>query len=108
MLEAPFLEFFKQTVTIARFAGNDPDGAPQFHTPVTLKARIAGATRRMLTDSGEVVTADQAIYLPTDIEITDKDQITLPEGFEPRTPPILGVKRYPDETGAIHHITILV
>lgn len=110
MAEPAFLEFFKQSVEIAPFAGNDPtqDGAAVYHTPVAYAARIAGSSRRVLTDDGEVVLAKQVVYLPTDASITTKDQITLPEGYEPRRPPILAVNRYPDETGAIHHTTILL
>lgn len=108
-LEPEFLEFFRQQVTIAPYAGNEPDGSATYHTPVTYPARIAGASRRVMRTDGEVVNATHAVYVPTDAEISPKDLITLPEGYHPtRTPPILAVNRYPDEDGVIHHQTILL
>lgn len=107
-LEPMFLAFFRQTVLIAPYAGNAADGSPEYHTPVAYPARVAGATRRVMRTDGSEVDASQIVYLATNAEITPQDQITLPEGYTPRTPPILSVNRYPDETGVVHHTTVLV
>jgi len=93
-------------------------GTQTFSTATkTVPARIEQETRLVRDAQGrEVVSvatvfmrptaSDDSTYIPT-----IKDQITLPAGYEPRTPPIINIMRDNDvisEGGGVHHWEIAI
>jgi len=95
-------EFLNQSVTVERYTGRDAYGKPTYAAPTTLKARVQGRARRIVTQSGEDVTSTLQVYFgTTETPPTVRDRITLPSPFAPTQPTILAVSISPDEEGAL-------
>lgn len=96
---------FTQTVTVESFTGSDGYGAPIFGPPVAYRGRVVAQTRSLTTDKGLEIVSATTVYMDAKSVILVKDRITLPEGFDPRQPPILKVHRVEGSRG-IHHTVV--
>jgi hypothetical protein len=91
-----------ETVTIEPYAGQDAYTKPTFGEAVTVRCRVSGRARLVVTANGEERTSNVQVYLVSSPGVSNKDRITLPAGWTPAQPPILAIGRSPDETGAIY------
>jgi hypothetical protein len=108
-----FNDFLTTTVIYAAHASMSLSGAQTFSTAsITVPARIEQETKLVRDTYGkEVVSMTQVFLRPTSstgstFTPTIKDQITLPSGYVPATPPIINVRRHNDvasEGGGTHH-----
>jgi hypothetical protein len=113
-----FNDFLTTTVTYAAHASMSLSGAQTFSTAsLVVPARIEQETKLVRDVYGkEVVSQTQVFMRPTSSTgstyyPTIKDQITLPSGYVPATPPIINVTRQNDvasEGGGVHHWQVLL
>jgi len=93
---------FTQTVTInAATTALDQYGNKTYGAAQSVRARVVGRHRVVRDATGEERLSTVTIYLGSVTGITPLDKITLPSGYVPQSPPILDVRRQPDDTGVI-------
>ena len=100
-------DMMADTVTIAPRTGLDAFRKPTYGPAKSYRARIMGSNRRVTTAQGQEVGSSRKIILATTDVINVEDQVTLPDNFSPRQPPILSVSPVRDESGP-HHVALLV
>ncbi len=98
-IEADFLELMTQTVQVAPFQGNNPNGEPMYGTAVSYSGRTVNKNKLVRSVEGKEVVSTAQTWTFGSPGITPQDQITLPDG---RQPVILSVESYPDEDGDHH------
>src|SRR3990167_9289561 len=102
---ASWLHMMPDSVTYEARTGTDAYGDPTYGSSSTYRARIVGEQKLIRGFSGLEVLAAQTVYLGTNIIVQPTDRITLSTaivGSTPATaisPPILGAKRIPDQSG---------
>jgi hypothetical protein len=104
-MEAALRRLCNQTVTIEPFASYDKNGKPTYGASVSYKAQITGKNRMVRDAQGLQVVASLTVILSQWVNVSTKDKLTLPVTYVPRTPPILAVAKFQDET-TTHHTTV--
>lgn len=89
----PALEaMMEDTLTIEPFSSFTSAQVPTFGAAVTYACLLeAGASRRISIGGREVESTIRA-YIPGRVFVDQRSRVTLPAGFSPQTPPILGVE----------------
>jgi hypothetical protein len=98
-VDPELLELMPHVVTYERNTGVDEFGQPTYASPVLVRARVEGRMRRTMGADGIERVSSITIYLSTSPGISPADRITLPEGFNPRQPTIIGIERQSDQHG---------
>jgi hypothetical protein len=105
VLDQRLSPFFNQTVSIAPFLSNDDFGKASYKVAVAYEAKIEQATLNIRTDFDREIKSTRLIYLnTTNTQISTKDLLTLPTGFEPINPLILAVRIVLDKNGISHMV----
>lgn len=108
---ASWAHLLPDVVTYEARAGIDAYGTPTYATAMTIKARVVGDQKLIRSFSGLEVVAAHTVYLGSTIIAQPTDRITLSTGIVGSTqataisPPILGAKRIPDQSG--QHSTVV-
>lgn len=104
-----FEDMLTQTVTHYAKNGTDNHGRPTHSTSGSaIKCRIVGRSQRSFTVNEKTVQARYKLIMGTTSAISAEDKIALPAGYEPTTPPILGVYPVDDENGRRSHFEVWV
>lgn len=93
-----WLDLMPAVVTVQSFISRNADGAPQYGSPVSYRARVSNKNQLIRDASGEQVVARGVAWLATVDPLTVYDSYTLPDGT---TPKILAVDQTPDEKGPL-------
>jgi len=103
MAEQDFLEWFKQTVTIEPYYGQNQYAEPIYGLPIEYPAFVQRKTKLVRSAAGKEVVSTAQVYLNGTVNIDIQDRITLPDGSQPA---ILSVEVLPDELGNVHHVVV--
>ena len=107
ILNTPLEKFFIFTVIIKPFVSEDDFNKPTFGDERCYKAKIERQERIFREDFRQVIRSRRLIYLfTTDTDLSTKDELTLPAGFEPLQPKILDVRIVHDHNG-VHHVVLV-
>lgn len=99
-LARAFAPLLTQTIILAPYDHQNIYGEDIYNDEVTVKCRISGMIDFDHTVEGQTIKAKHKIYIERlDYDVDVKDRITMPDGFQPLHPPILGIAQRPDETG---------
>src|SRR3990167_3717029 len=108
---ASWLHMMPDSVIYEARTGTDAYGDPTYGSSSTYRARVVGEQKLIRGFSGLEVLAAQTVYLGTNIIVQPTDRITLSTNIVNSThtsalsPPILGAKRLPDQSG-VHHAVV--
>ncbi len=100
-------KLLSQTVTVEPFSSTNFNGEDAYGPSTTYSARAVDKVHLIRNFEGEQVGSNTMVWVNTVSAISVRDRITLPTGYSPTQPPILGVSRYPDQ-GGLHHTVIHV
>ena len=85
--------FFEDTITVEAFVSETAARVQTFGSAVTYRALIQrGAKRVISATSGREVMSNVQVTIPERVSIDQRSRVTLPAGFVPNQPPILGVE----------------
>src|SRR5262245_26192415 len=98
-----FLDLMPDTVTFQPHMGSDVYAKATYGDPIIVKARVVYEDQKTTDEPGQDVVARGKIYLGAAFNITGKHRATLPDGTHP---PIVRVRRFPDENGAHHEVVL--
>lgn len=91
-LNPALLEFFEDTVTIEPFSSQTGAQVVSYGGAVTYRAVMQRNSVRTLGRDNREVTSDVQVILPERVFVDTRSRITLPTGFVPSQPPIIGVQ----------------
>jgi len=89
-------------VLVEPFASRDAWGNPTYGALVAYQGRIVNKRTKVINRQGNEVISNTTIFMTTASGISIDDRITLPSGYYPARPPIIGISRFPDEYGAYY------
>ena len=99
MLRGAIAALCREQVILEPFTSQDAYGNPAYGTAQTYRARVSQRARQVVTATGAVIASQTQVYLVDDVTVDTRDRITLPSPYSPLQPPILSVRRSPDQTG---------
>ena len=108
-----FAHMLPDTVSYATRSGADVYGDPTYNTAASYRARVVGEQKLVRSFGGQEVMSAHTVYLNAVIVAQPTDQITLSTGIVNSTqasaisPPIVGAKRIPDQSGTHHAVLYL-
>lgn len=91
-LDPGMLDLMEDTVTIEPFSSVDQYQAVTFGAAVTYRAQVLPYVERVIGPDGREVRSTAKVIVPDRLSIDPRSRITLPSGFNPASPPILGVR----------------
>lgn len=100
-IEADFLEFMTQVVTVAQPGVRNLQGEATYGPATSYSARVVYKNQMVRALTGDEVVSRSHAYVYGLTEATPDSLVTLPDGT---TPVILAVEEYPDEDGPHHHV----
>lgn len=83
---------FEDTVTVEPFSSETGARVQSFGSAVTYRALVQRGARRTIGPSGREVISNVQITIPQRVAIDQRSRVTLPAGFVPQQPPIIGVE----------------
>lgn len=83
---------FEDTITYEPPTSETSARVIAFGTAVTYQALIQRGARRTIGQNGRDVVSNTQVIIPDRVAIDQRGRVTLPAGFVPRQPPIVGVE----------------
>lgn len=99
-----FDDLLTQTIQWEKWRAANAAGEAAYYPPVDVRCRVVQKDRTVRRADGRELISTATIYLRGCRYMDERDRVTLPDESRP---PILEVRRYPDETGD-HHEVVLV
>lgn len=90
--DSSLLEFFEDTVTIEPFTAETAARVQTFGAAVTYRAIIQNGAKRVINQQGREVISNIQVIIPERVSIDQRSRLTLPSGFVPQQPLIMGVE----------------
>jgi hypothetical protein len=80
-------------VTVEPFTAESSARAQSVGTAVTYRAQISRGARRIWSEkAGREVISNVQVIISSRVHIDQRSRVTLPAGFVPQTPPIIGIE----------------
>ena len=98
-MEAALLDLMPHEITLKPFASRSAYGTPTYGTAAPHRCLVERKQRLVKKSDGCEAISQTTVYVAGPVEITEQDEITLPDGT---APPVLAVETFYDETGAVH------
>lgn len=87
------LSLMEDTITYEPPSGQETSARVQtYGTAVTYPALIQRGAKRTIGPNGRDVISNVQVYIPNRVAIDQRGRVTLPDGFVPQQPPIIGVE----------------
>ena len=83
---------FEDTVTYEPPTGETAGRVPTYGAAVTYPALIQRGAQRTIGANGREITSNVQVIIPDRVAIDERGRFTLPAGFVPQKPPIVGVQ----------------
>lgn len=83
---------FEDEVTVEPYASMTGAQVFSYGTAVTYQAQIQRGAKRVTNSQGREVISNASVIIPERVHIDQRSRVTLPSGFVPNQPPIIGVE----------------
>lgn len=90
--DSSLLSLMEDTITIEPFASIDSTQNQTYGTGVDYPALIQRGSKRIISAAGRELVSNVQVYIPDRVTIDQRSRVTLPVGFVPQQPPIIGVE----------------
>ena len=100
-------DLLNHTVTISPHTGRDVEKKPTYGTAVSYPAKVVMKSRYFRNAKGIETVGRGTVYVKTTTVPGANDELTMPSGFEPLTPPIVDVLPHYDDEG-LHHVELII
>ena len=82
----------EDTITVEPFVSETAGRAQTYGTAVEYAALIQRGAKRIIGAAGREVISNIQVYIPERVHIDQRSRVTLPTGFVPNQPPIIGLE----------------
>lgn len=93
-LEPSLYSLLEDEITVEPFASETSARVVSYGAAVTYPALLERGARRLIGPSGKEVISNVQVMIPNRVHIDVRSRVTLPSGFVPNQPPILGIEFY--------------
>lgn len=83
---------FEDTITYEPPTTQTQAQVQSYGTAVTYQALIQKGARRTIGPNGRDIVSNTQVIIPDRVAIDQRGRVTLPSGFVPQQPPIMGVE----------------
>ena len=83
---------FEDTVTVEPYSSMTRAQVFSYGTSVTYRALIQRGAKRVVNSQGREVISNVSVTIPERVHIDQRSRVTLPSGFVPNQPPIIGIE----------------
>jgi hypothetical protein len=83
---------FEDTITVEPFSAMTGAQAQSYGSGVTYRALIQRGAKRVVNSQGREVISNVSVTIPERVHIDQRSRVTLPSGFVPNQPPIIGIE----------------
>lgn len=90
-LNGALLVFFEDTLTIEPYTGMSGAQVPTYGAGVNYPTLIQSGARRLRDSNGKEIDSNVQAIIPDRVFVDPRSRVTLPSGFVPQQPPIVGV-----------------
>lgn len=90
--DSSLLSLMEDTITYEPPTAESSARVITFGTAVTYPALIQRGAKRTIGPNGRDVISNVQVYIPNRVAIDQRGRVTLPDGFVPQQPPIIGVE----------------
>lgn len=80
------------SVTIEPYSTQTPGQARSYGSAVTYPAMIQRGAKRIIGADGREIVSNIQIYIKERVHVDQRSRVTLPTGYVPNQPPIIGVE----------------
>jgi hypothetical protein len=95
-------------ITVSPYVSVDAHNQATYGAPVTYTVQMGGPVRFMHRESAQMRVSSQTLYIFTPDQISAKDKITLPAGYDgTTTPKVAQIDRQSDELGFCYTVIYL-
>lgn len=84
---------FEDTVTVEPYASMTGAQMQTYGSSVTYRALIQRGAKRVVNSAGREVISNVSVTIPERVHIDQRSRVTLPTGFVPNQPPIIGIEQ---------------
>lgn len=91
-MDSTMLSLMEDSITIEPYTSSDQKQAPVYGAAVTYQAQVLPWAERVIGPGGREVRSTARVIIPDRVAVDIRSRITLPTGFSPQQPPILGVR----------------
>lgn len=90
--DSSLLQFYEDEITVEPFSAETSARVRSYGSAVTYKALLQQGAKRVISNAGSEVVSNIQAMIPERVHIDQRSRVTLPTGFVPNQPPILGVR----------------
>lgn len=83
---------FEDEITVEPFVSMTGAQVFSYGTAVTYPALIQRGAKRVVNSQGREVISNVNVTIPERVHIDQRSRVTLPSGFVPNQPPIIGIE----------------
>lgn len=105
--DSSLYDLMNDTVTVEPCTAEGAGRALTFGTAVTYRALVQLGRRRVIGRDGREQISNTQVMIPNRVAIDIRSRITLPTGFVPNQPPIMGIEYAPVGIGLDHTMLLL-
>ena len=99
-------DLFEDTITIEPFSALDSAQGMTYGSAVTYPALIQQGARRTIGPTGREIISNVQVFIPERVAVDTRSRVTLPAGFVPLQPPIVGME--PLKGQGLDHTMVLL
>jgi len=83
---------FEDEITVEPYSSMTAAQVFSYGSAVTYRALIQRGAKRVVNAQGRDVVSNVSVTIPERVHIDQRSRVTLPSGFVPNQPPIIGVE----------------
>ena len=107
MTEEENVDLFNKKIIIEKFQTKTEDGNLVYHEPATYTGNILEETETAWDSEGQEIVSKMKVIIRSNIpNLDNRAKVTLPEGYDPRQPPIVSTRCDPNANG--NDLTIIL
>jgi hypothetical protein len=90
--DASLTSLLEDEITVEPFSAETSGRVQTYGTAISYAALIQRGAKRVIGPQGREVISNIQVYIPERVHIDQRSRVTLPAGFVPNQPPILGIE----------------
>lgn len=90
--DTSLLELYEDTVGVEPFSAETSARVRTYGSTTSYPALVTLGAKRVIGSNGSEVTSNVQVMIPERVHIDQRSRVTLPTGFVPLQPPILGLR----------------
>lgn len=92
--DSSLLELYEDTITVEPFSAETSARVRTYGSGTTYQTIVTAGAKRVIANDGAEVVSNVQVLIPNRVHIDQRSRVTLPAGYVPNQPPILGIRHW--------------